>query len=106
MPIFSSVSPDAVKAARERSKKVILEFAEKYGWHNVWNLDETALFYKLLPSATLASEKVIGTKVDKKRLSVAFLVNATGTELINPIVIGHNKKPRYHANCKRRYNND
>jgi hypothetical protein len=34
------VSPDAVKAARERSKKVILEFAEKYGWHNVWNLDE------------------------------------------------------------------
>ena len=41
----ASVSPNAVKAARERSKKVILEFAEKYGWHNVWNLDETALFY-------------------------------------------------------------
>ncbi len=44
MPIFSSVSPDAVKVARERSKKIILEFAEKYGWHNAWNLDEAVKY--------------------------------------------------------------
>ena len=47
-----SVSIDLVDAARERSKKVIIEFALKFGWHNVWNLDETALFYKLLPSSS------------------------------------------------------
>ena len=61
-------------------------------------IDETALFYKLLPSATLSDSKVTGIKIDKKRLSIAFLVNATGTELINPIVIGHNKKPRSFGN--------
>ena len=60
------ISPELVKAARERSKKVILAFAEKYGWHNIWNLDETALFYKLLPNSTLATERQSGSKVDKK----------------------------------------
>ena len=25
-------------------------------WHNFWNLDEEALFYKLLPNSTLATE--------------------------------------------------
>ena len=41
----ASVGPELVNAARERSRKVILAFVEKYGWNNIWNLDETALFY-------------------------------------------------------------
>ncbi len=93
-----SISADAEKAARYRSSKVLKAFAQKHGWHNIWNLDEKALFYKLLPNTTLADCKVSGIKMDKKRLSIAFLVNASGTELINPIVIGHNKKPRSFGN--------
>jgi hypothetical protein len=44
-------------------------------------LDETALFYKLLPSSTLASERQKGVKADKKRITIAYFVNATGTNL-------------------------
>ncbi len=30
----------------------------------------------------------------KERLSIAFIVNALGTEFIKPIIIGHHRKPR------------
>ena len=61
----ASISAELVNAARERSSKVIKAFANKHGWQNVFNLDETALFYKLLPSATLSESKVSGIKMDK-----------------------------------------
>jgi hypothetical protein len=37
--------------------------------------------------------KIRGTKLSKKRLSVAFCVNASGRHPEKPIIIGHNKKP-------------
>jgi hypothetical protein len=46
-----------------------------------------------MPSTTLASGRQSGIKIDKKRITLAFIVNATGTETVNPIVIGHNKNP-------------
>ena len=46
-----------------------------------------------MPSSTLASGRQSGIKIDKKRITLAFIVNATGTETVNPIVIGHNKNP-------------
>jgi hypothetical protein len=61
---WQSVGPELVNAARERSRKVILAFVEKHDWNNILNLDETVLFYKLLPNSTLASERKIETKVD------------------------------------------
>jgi len=35
-----------------------------------------------------------GIKQSKERLSIAFIVNALGTEFIKPIIIGHHRKPR------------
>ena len=40
---FASITVDRVKAEIEVKKT----FTEKHGWHNIWNRDETALFYKL-----------------------------------------------------------
>jgi len=51
-------------------------------------------------SSTLATRSQSGIKMDKKRIAIAFIVNATGTEAVNPIVIGHNKNNR----CLRDWN--
>ena len=58
---------------------------------NIFNIDETALFYKLLPSTTKATSQSQGQKIDKDRLTVAFIVNAVGNDKIKPIIIGKHK---------------
>ena len=39
-----------------------------------------------------------GIKQSKERLSIAFIVNALGTEFIKPIIIGNHRKPRCFKN--------
>ena len=58
-----SVDPSVVKAGRERLKEV----TSKYERKNIYNMDETALFYKLLPCTTLADKSISGKKVSKDR---------------------------------------
>lgn len=67
-----------------------------YAMEDVFNLDESALFYRLLPNRTLAfkGENCTGGKHAKERLSVAFTVNATGTQKLPLLVIGRFAKPR------------
>jgi len=85
------VDKDLVENARIEIRKIL----DKYSLDDIYNLDETALFYQLPPNKTIASKKtkLEGSKLSKKRLSVAFCVNASGKNPEKPIVIGHNKKP-------------
>jgi hypothetical protein len=66
------------------------------GWklRDVFNMDETALFYAMSPNKGLATTKRHGVKQSKLRLTVAFTVNAAGTERLPPLIIGHAKRPR------------
>ena len=74
--------------------KYILNWIKKGGkLENLFNLDETALFFKLQRSETLASSSVEGKKVNKERLTIAIIFNSLGTHKIRPLVIGKNKKP-------------
>ena len=57
-------------------------------------MDETALFYKLLPCHTLSDKPVSGKKLSKERLTVAFCMNATGNDKLPPLVINKSKRPR------------
>lgn len=67
-----------------------------YAMKDVLSLDESALSYRLLPNRTLAfkGENCTGGKHAKERLSVAFTVNATGTQKLPLFVIGRFAKPR------------
>ena len=50
-----SVSEEAVRLARKNVHEFILEWLSKEGkLENIFNMGETALFYKLLPSSTLS----------------------------------------------------
>ena len=67
---------------------------------NVYNLDETALFYELQTAMTIATGPVKGGKDSKKRITIASCCNATGSDKRKPLVIGHAKIPR----CFKKWN--
>ena len=57
-------------------------------------MDETGLFYCLLPNSTLATGPVSGKKKQKERITIALCANATGTDKLVPLVIGKSAHPR------------
>lgn len=65
-----------------------------YDLNDVYNMDETGLFYNLAPDTTIARCQIEGSKKDKTRLTIAFTVNATGNDRFIPLFIGHANKPR------------
>jgi hypothetical protein len=73
---------------------MLKEEINQYKLDDVFNFDETALFYRLQPNKTLSS----GEKISKERLTVGLCVNATGTIKLKPVVIGKYKKPRCFGN--------
>ena len=63
----------------------------------VYNCDETGLYWKALPSRTLASrkeEKAPGYKVRKERVTILACANATGDHKLSLTMIGKAKNPR------------
>jgi hypothetical protein len=60
----------------------------------MFNMDESGLYYGQQPSRTLARGRTAGNKRDKKRMTVALVVNATGTEQLRPIIIHTAQKSR------------
>ena len=63
----------------------------------IYNADESGLYYKLLPTRTLVTEQekvAPGRKVEKKRLTFMPCCNMTGTHKLPLHVIGTAKRPR------------
>lgn len=75
---------------------------EGYADCDVFNADETGLFYKLLPDQTLKfkNEKCVGGKLSKERLTVFVCANMDGSEKRKLLVIGKSLKPRCFKNVK------
>lgn len=71
-----------------------------YKLSDIYNIDELALFYGLLPKRTIEfidnqnNCKKRGNKKDKRRITVALCCNADGSHKFRPIVIGKAKRPR------------
>ena len=74
----------------------------EYSADDIFNADETGLFYKCLPEKTLAfsKEKCHGGKKSKERVTIMVCANMTGTEKLNLLVIGKSEKPRCFSNIK------
>ena len=62
---------------------------EHYNAKNIFNCDETGLFYKAMPDRllTLEKENCKGGKKSKDRSSILFYVKSTGEEKLKPFVI-------------------
>ena len=83
------------QTAVEDWKRKLISICEGYELKNIFNADETGLFYKQLPSKTLAKKGEIcaGGKLAKERLTCLFICSATGEKLI-PLIIAKSAFPR------------
>lgn len=83
------------------------KFSEKMNELNIlpsqiYNADESALFWKLLPDRTLVltGEKAApGRKTSKERVTFLACANGNGTHKLKMMVIGKAKNPRAFKNC-------
>lgn len=69
---------------------------EGYDPNNIYNADETALFFKCLPDKTFTfkGEQYHGGKQSKERFTILQCANMTGTDKLPPLVIDKSKGPR------------
>lgn len=68
---------------------------KQYLLADIYNCDETALFYKLLPNQSLSvNSKQSGHKRSKERVTVLLCCNADGSDKRKLLVIGKAENPR------------
>ncbi|SCZ89412.1 BZ3500_MvSof-1268-A1-R1_Chr9g10401 [Microbotryum saponariae] len=90
-----SCSSEKVDAkTREEERKRVVDLTNKYDPSDIFNMDETGLFYAMRPSTGLARNGRNGVKMNKTRITFAFTVNANGSERLPPFIIGSTAKPR------------
>ncbi|GBM58486.1 Tigger transposable element-derived protein 4 [Araneus ventricosus] len=72
------------------------DIIRNYNEKDIFNADETGLFYKLTPNQTLKfkGEKCVGGKLSKVRITILVCANMNGSEKQKPTVILKSQKPR------------
>lgn len=72
------------------------ELTKDYNPEDIFNADETGLYYQCLPDKTLTfkGDACHGGKNSKQRITVLLGANQTGTVKLKPLVIGKSKNPR------------
>ncbi|XP_037555333.1 tigger transposable element-derived protein 4 [Dermacentor silvarum] len=78
------------------------DLLREYNPRDIYNVDETAVFYQMLPQKTLAlaGDSCTGGKHSKVRITVLVGANMTGTDKLKLFVIGKSKSPRCFKNIK------
>lgn len=87
----AGVDVNLIQDGRQRAK----EAASKFHPRDVYNMDETGLFFRMTPDRSLTTPAYTkGTKKNKDRITVALCTNSDGTDKLRPLVIGKSEKPR------------
>lgn len=83
-------------------KTVLPEILKDYHPNDIYNADETGIFFKCLPDKTLAlkGEVCSGGKKAKDRLTALVATNMSGTDKLPLLVIGKVSKPRCFKNVR------
>lgn len=84
----------------EWQKQVLRPLLGQFSPDDVFNLDETGLFWQLLPNNTMAfrGERCTGGKKSKQRITLLVGANMSGSEKFPLLVIGNSKRPRAFKN--------
>jgi hypothetical protein len=78
----------------ENDRLALQQFLRSYNPEDIWNGDETGLFWKMEPSRVLARGPISGHKKEKSRVTIFCATNATGTEKMALTFIHKHKTPR------------
>ncbi|XP_043838999.1 tigger transposable element-derived protein 6 [Dromiciops gliroides] len=78
----------------------IIKLIADYSPDDIFNADETGMFFQLLPQHTLAAkgDHCRGGKKARQRLTALFCCNASGTEKMRPLIVGKSATPRCFKN--------
>ena len=89
----ASVSQDVVD---EWLSETLPQLLQDYSARDIFNADETGLFWRLLPDKTFSfkGDKCHGGKKSKERISLLVCSNMDGSEKLPLLVIGKFAKPR------------
>ena len=71
--------------------------------NNLYNVDETSLFWKMLPKKMLMSRnerRVSGEKIKKDRITLALCANASGSHKLPLLLINNCENPRALKHCQ------
>jgi hypothetical protein len=78
----------------EQRMNEIRAVTDRYDLRDIYNMDETGLYWKLMPDKTLATEQLSGLKKDKSRVTIAVTANGDGTDRVPLWIIGTAIRPR------------
>lgn len=78
----------------EESMVAIREYLADISPNNIYNCDETGLFWKLVPDRSLSTRNLPGRKPEKARISALFCCNADGSDKLPIWFVGSAAKPR------------
>jgi hypothetical protein len=86
----------------EWRKEQLLKIFYCYEPMNIYNADETGLFFRLPPNKTLSlkGDPCNGGKNSKERIMVLLDCNGDGTDKLPPLVIGKSENPRCFKNVR------
>uniref|UniRef100_H3AZH0 HTH CENPB-type domain-containing protein n=1 Tax=Latimeria chalumnae TaxID=7897 RepID=H3AZH0_LATCH len=99
-----SANSEAANTFSDEFKAYLEE--EGFTEEQVYNADESGLYFKMLPDTTLAAKndekKSEEFKQDKNRVTFLFACNKTGNHKLTPLCIGKSRQPRcfHHTNMK------
>ena len=74
--------------------KALRTIAGEFQEEDIYNMDETGLYWRMTPSRGLSTQALPGIKKDKTRISIALCVNATGSDRLPLWIIGKARTPR------------
>ncbi|GBC14132.1 tigger transposable element-derived protein 6-like [Rhizophagus irregularis DAOM 181602=DAOM 197198] len=80
-------------AELDTMRENLCQILKNYDPNDIFNCDETGLFWKMRPNHTISNGLVAGTKQSKDRIMVLFTCNATGTEKLRPLFIHKYENP-------------
>ncbi|XP_060759521.1 tigger transposable element-derived protein 4-like [Neoarius graeffei] len=80
----------------------LADFLKHYKAEDIYNADETGLFYMMLPENALGfiGETVHGGKQKKTRITLLVAANMDGSDKLPMFVIGKSQKPRAFKGCR------
>ena len=91
----SGESGDVQGATVDSWKERLPEIVQGYSKDDIWNMDETGVFWQALPDRGFAQrgKRCKGGEKSKQRITIAFFVTAAGSKE-KPVVIWKYKNPR------------
>ena len=98
--VFRAIRGESASVDRQSvnnwRQNVLLEVLTEFDPKDVFNIDETGLFWRALPDKTITfrGDSCKGGKKSKERITILLGGNMNGTEKIPLLVIGKSKKPR------------